>query len=148
MHFGLTYQNIRALAYECAVKLEKKHPPSWDTSKMAGEDWLAAFMKRNQNLSHRKPENTSLAKANAFNPTNVKQFFDNYRKLMEKYNFTPDQILNCDETGITTVVQAPKVLSAAQSGKKQVGQVVSGECDTLLTFCGIIAVSGVSLQEA
>lgn len=41
---------------------------------------------------------------------------DNYRKVMEKYKFTPDRILNCDETGITTVSQAPEVI--AQSGKK------------------------------
>ena len=45
---------------------------------------------------------------------------------MDKYKFPPQQIFNCDETGITTVQGKPsKVL--AKTGRRQVGGLVSAE---------------------
>lgn len=53
------------------------------------------------------------------------KFFDNYEKVVRKYNFTPDRINNLDERNIMTVVQTSNV--NAQTGAKQVGQCVSAE---------------------
>jgi hypothetical protein len=39
----------------------------------------------------------------AFNKTEVSLFYKNLEKLMETYKFTPKNIYNCDETGISTV---------------------------------------------
>lgn len=143
INYGLTYQNTRKLAYEFALHLHKKIPDSWYENRKAGREWMLSYMKRHNKLSHRKPENTSQARASAFNKYNVQQFFDNLTQVQEKYKFTPDRILNTDETGISTVLQAPKVI--APSGQKQVGQIVSGERGTLVTLCGIVSATGVAI---
>ncbi|GBM77424.1 hypothetical protein AVEN_43368-1, partial [Araneus ventricosus] len=143
IHYGLTFLQARALAFQYAEKLGKAMPSSWNVNECAGIDWMQSFMKRNPRLSLRKPENTSLSRATSFNKKNGGEFFDNLYAVMEKYKFKPERILNFDETGITTVLQSPKVI--AQTGKKQVGQAVSGERGELVSFCGIISATGNSI---
>ncbi|XP_018577883.1 uncharacterized protein LOC108916159 [Anoplophora glabripennis] len=127
--------DVEDVVGEC--RLDKKIPNSWSENGYAERDWMLSFMKRHTKLSHRKPENTSRARASAFNKHNVAQFFENLNSLQGKYRFMPDRILNTDESGISTVLQAPKVI--APTGQKQVGQIVSGERGTLVTFCGIVS---------
>ncbi|KAJ8953421.1 hypothetical protein NQ318_023538 [Aromia moschata] len=138
--YGLTYTATRKLAYDYALKLGKNYPSQWNLNKMAGIEWIRSFMKRHPKLSLRKPENTSVARASAFNKYNVNTFFDNYAEVQAKYNFTPNRIWNTDETGISTVMQAPKVI--AETGKRVVDQCVSAERGTLVTFCGTISATG------
>ena len=97
-------------------------------------------MRRHPDLSLRKPENTSIFRSMSFNKDRVMEFFDNYKTVLKKYNFTASKIYNLDETGISTVLRSVKVVST--KGKKQVGQVVSGERVELVTFVGIINVAG------
>jgi len=108
--YGLTYIQTRTLAYEFAKKLNKKYPVRWDQKRCAGIDWLSGFMKRHP-LSLRKPENTSVARATAFNKENVQTFFKNYSKVLQDEKFTPDRIYNLDETSVPMVLQAPKVFT-------------------------------------
>ena len=83
-------------------------------------------MHRHKELSLRQPEAISAAKAKSFNPQTVNKFFDLFEAVMDKYKFPPQRILNCDETGITTVQGEPsKVLAKAK--KRQVGGLVSAE---------------------
>lgn len=143
IQYGLTFRACRSLAYQFAAELKLNYPTSWDVNKKSGKDWMRKFMSRHPDLSHRKPENTSLARAIAFNKSNVDQFFQNYVEVQRKYHFTPDRIINTDETGISTVLQAPKVIAPA--GKKQVGQIVSQERGTLVTLCATITATGISI---
>ncbi|KAJ8896604.1 hypothetical protein PR048_001948, partial [Dryococelus australis] len=78
-------------------------------------------MKRHQQLSLRKLENMSLARATAFNKTNLEEFFGNYTSVMDQYHFPPNKIFNLDETGVSHVLPSPKIIS--ETGKKLVGQV-------------------------
>ena len=49
--FGLLPDEVRKLAYECAVKFDLPNiPPSWHINKMTGPDWLSGFLKRNPQL--------------------------------------------------------------------------------------------------
>ena len=110
-----------------------KYPEKWNAEIKAGVDWLRGFMSRHKvSLSLRKPENTSLAREVGFNKTRVNKFFDNYKKVLEKYQFTPDRIYNLDEMGLTTVLNPPKVV--APKGKKQVGLIYSAERGELVTI--------------
>lgn len=51
IYFGLNPRDVRKLAYECAVANSISIPESWTRRKMAGEDWLSGFFKRNSDLS-------------------------------------------------------------------------------------------------
>lgn len=129
--FGLTKQDLTALAYEYAHK--NRIPNNFNSERrLAGLDWISGFLNRNRTVSLRLPENTSAARAAAFNKPNVDKFFKLLSELMEKYKFTPSRIFNCDETGISTVPNKPsKVLSLKE--KKQVGVLCSAERGTLVT---------------
>ncbi|KAF2886376.1 hypothetical protein ILUMI_19797 [Ignelater luminosus] len=59
---------------------------------------------------------------------------------MGKYNFTTDRIYNCNETGVTTVWDPPRVF--VKKGLKQVGQATSGESGELVTVLNFVNASG------
>lgn len=109
MNFGLTYVQARDLAFEFAQRKTLKIPKQWKNNKTAGVEWMRSFMLRHLTLTLRTPENTSIARSNAFNKTNVDLFFANYSSVIERYKFQQHRIYNLDETGITTVLHCPKV---------------------------------------
>lgn len=57
-----------------------------------------------------------------------------------KKSFSQHEIYNCDETGLMTVTKPPKVI--APTGVKQVGQVTSGERESLVTMLNFISANG------
>ena len=59
----------------------------------------------------------------AFRESEVKLFFSNLKTLVDKNGYTPSRIYNVDETAITTVMPAKKVISG--KGMRQVGVVKS-----------------------
>jgi hypothetical protein len=83
-------------------------------------------MRRNPQLSARKPEATSLAKAKGLNMDNALHFFDLLESNIAKFAFTPGKILNEDESGFSTVQKRLQKI-VAQKGKYQVGVVANGE---------------------
>lgn len=140
LHYGLTKVEVRSLAYQYASAKGKAFPDNWNKEKMAGKEWLRQFMKRQTDLSLRKPEPTSLARSTAFNQVNVKSFFKNYKEILSRRPFSPEQIWNIDETGISTVHVPPKIISP--KGVKQVGQMTSGERGQNVTLIAAINALG------
>ena len=88
--FGLTQMDVRKLAFSVAEQAGIKHP-------FSGADWLAGFMKRNPDISLRKPEGTSMSRAVAFNRERVQQFFAMFKESVVKHGFSPREIWNMDE---------------------------------------------------
>lgn len=147
MFHGLSLTRTRELAYTYAINLKKANiPETWRVEKMAGNDWLDGFRKRNSSLSLRSPEPTSLGRASAFNRTTVTEFFDNLETVMKRFNFTADSIYNLDETGNSTVQKVQKVLT--QKGVKQLGQITSAERGMTITMVSCVSASGQSLPPA
>ncbi|CAK1547896.1 unnamed protein product [Leptosia nina] len=143
MCHGLTTKQVRELAYQYAVRLNLSIPSSWEKNNTASQDWLKGFLKRHDSLSVRKPENTSLARTTSFNRHNVQNFFNYLEKCYLKHNFPPNMIYNLDETGCTTVTNAPKIV--AQAGVKRVGQISSTERGALVTMLGFANAAGGSI---
>lgn len=123
--FGLTTIVLRKLAYQLAEKNGKAHNFNHD-KKIAGVDWLKGFLKRHPDLSIRKPEATSAARAMGFNKVAVGKFYSLLGEVYDKYNLTPDRIFNCDETGISCVSKTKSKI-IAEKGRKQVGSLSSAE---------------------
>lgn len=139
MYYGLTPKKIKQIAYDFAVSNNVKHNFNCE-KKMCGKEWLYGFLRRNQQISLRRPEATSLNRVLAFNRTDVNLFYDNLEQVMEKYQFLPQRIFNVDETGITGVHKPSRIL--AQKGRKQVGSVTSGERGQTTTIVCCMSASG------
>lgn len=140
-HYGLTVNEVCKLAYQFATANKNLLPLNWKQEEKAGKDWYLGFMKRQSALlSLRKPEPTSLCRATSFNRNTVREFFDNYESLLKRSKFSPNQIFNLDESGITTVHVPPKVVAA--KGVRQVGQVTSGERGQLVTMIAAVNAIG------
>ena len=60
--------------------------------KIAGENWLKGLRNRMGDLSLKKPESSSLARAMAFNPFNIHAFFDNLKSILSNSNIFPIRI--------------------------------------------------------
>ncbi|XP_072389296.1 uncharacterized protein [Diabrotica undecimpunctata] len=112
LHHGLTTKQAKELAYEFAVRNNKKIPASWNKHKQASYDWLYGFLKRMKTLSLRSPEATSLTRGTSFNRNNVSKFFINLKTVLES------------------------------KGAKQVGKITSGERGPTVTLCGAIKAIG------
>jgi hypothetical protein len=137
--YGLTREAMCILAFEFAERNSIEHP---FRGGKAGDEWIVNFMKRNPQLSFRTPEPTSIARASAFNRTQVNRFYDNLWKILSDNNLIgkPFDIYNMDETGIkTSSERPPKVIST--KGKKQVGVIATaerGELTTLICCCSSV----------
>ena len=116
MFFGLTPKDLRKVAYQWAERNKLDHPFSREKG-MAGEDWLNGFLKRNNQLSLRKPEATSYARASAFNLPQVTRFFDLLEEVMAKEKFPAHRIFNMDETGISIVHKPPRIVGSKERNK-------------------------------
>lgn len=114
-----------------------KFPVSWSSEKMAGIEWLRSFRSRHPDLSLKKPEACSLARATAFNRETVNTFFNNLKNAMDRH---PSFGNGCRVYNLDTPqkVMGPK-------GRHNLGKFTSGEKGTLVTTCAIVGASGQAL---
>lgn len=144
--YGLTQRELRKLVFQLAEK--HKIPHRFNKEKgMAGRKWLRGFLSRNPNITIRTPEPTSLARAGAFNRENIRSFFTSLAEVLDKYNFTPENIYNVDETGMSTVATKPEKILATK-GRKQIGVITSAERGQNFTIVGCVNVLGRSVPPA
>ncbi|KAE8738054.1 hypothetical protein FOCC_FOCC016475 [Frankliniella occidentalis] len=146
MGFGLDTEQVGHLAFKLAQINSLTRPPKWDEEEKAGAEWLFGFRQRHPELSMRKPEPCSVNRASAFTPENMKVFFDNLKKAMERHTSFADgsRVYNLDEIGTTTVGSVKRKI-LAPSGVKQIPQSKTAERGTLVTTTCIIGANGTAL---
>ena len=110
-------------------------------TKSAGKDWFYNFTHRHLELSLRSPKATSVARVCGFNKQPVEKFFTNLEVLIEKFHFTPNNIYNVDETGMTMVQRKSSKIMAMRS-RLQVGSITSAERGQLITMEICMSVTG------
>lgn len=137
--YGLTRAKFCKVCYEMAEKFGVADQFN-ETKKSAGKDFLAGFLQRHPDLSIRKAEATSINRILGFNKVEVDLFFKNLENVMTKHNFSPSQIYNMDETGVTTVQETEKII--APKGQKRVGTVTSWERGKNVTVICAMSASG------
>ena len=86
LYYGLSPKEIKQLAYHCAKKFNLRMPQRWSEMEMAGPDWFTSFMKRNPDISLRKPEATSLNRAMNFNKIKLTLFSINMQFYLKNTN--------------------------------------------------------------
>ncbi|CAK1598648.1 unnamed protein product [Parnassius mnemosyne] len=105
-----------------------------------GKEWLAGFRRRHPDISLRKPEATSAARAQAFNKPQVALFFNTYQDIIQSNNISPHKLYNVDESALSTVQRPQKVF--ATTGRKQVGALTSAEKGSHLTIVCCMSANG------
>lgn len=123
--FGLTTKDLRKLVFEIAERNNLKNEFNKE-KKMAGKKWIKGFLTRNPRISLRVPENTSYARAQAFNKNNIAAYFTALDATLSENKFEPENIFNVDESGLSTVQKKPQKVFATK-GCKQVGTLSSAE---------------------
>ncbi|XP_072398081.1 uncharacterized protein [Diabrotica undecimpunctata] len=139
-YYGLTISDLRRLTYQLAILNQITHPFS-NESKAAGKKWVRLFFKRHPELSLRRPQNLSMARAKGFAKENVDKYFSILKPELEKINFDPSKIFNVDETGIF-VVQHKATRVVTCKGKKQVHKLLSAERGSTTTVRTCMSAAG------
>lgn len=139
MFYGLTSKDVCKLAFDLAEKEGLDHPFNKEKG-LAGRDWLGKFMKTHD-ITLRKPEATSIARAVGFNKPSVDKFYGLLKSELQNFPYQAKNIWNVDESGLTTVHRPQKVL--AKKGQKQVGKVTSGERGKNVTIVCSMNATGV-----
>ncbi|XP_047108578.1 uncharacterized protein LOC124777278 [Schistocerca piceifrons] len=139
LFYSITCIQLRKIAFEYAEANNIAN--NFDkSSRLAGKDWLALFLKRNPSISMRKPKATSINRIQTFNEEEVNAYFKNLENVFEKYKFIEGQVFNVDETGINTVQKPERIL--APKGVKQIGGATSWESGKNVTVICCFSAAG------
>ena len=140
--FGCTPEQIRRAAFQYANKMNIDHP--WNAQEMmAGKDWFTNFLKRNKDISLRKPQSLSKARAEGMSKKAVEDFFCLLKDVYVNTNISdkPHLIFNMDESGIPLNNSPSKIV--APKGAREIVKLSSverGENVTIVTCCSATGV--------
>ena len=95
------------------IKFSKQNQPKhpFGVEGRPGKDWMLQFEKRHSDkIKNVKREGLAYARSRDLTKENVDKFFKLFKWLNKKYNFTPSNIYNADETGFMPSSTKAKVL--------------------------------------
>ena len=122
--FPITKADLQRLAFQLAERNGLSTAFSKNKG-IAGQKWYAGFLKRHPELSLRRPEATSLARADGFNKEAVNKYFRNVNEIVTKHKLDGTKVYNMDETGLNTVQRPSQAVCL--KGKKRTGALTSAE---------------------
>jgi len=97
--FGLTANDIRRMAFEFAVQNNLPNANLFNADKkIAGWDWYSGFMERHPQISLRKSQAISFARAQCMNRPLVDEFFNMLRVQLDTLGLrqSPEAVYNMD----------------------------------------------------
>ncbi|XP_031355917.1 jerky protein homolog-like [Photinus pyralis] len=114
------------MAYKLAMQLKLAIKFNQAEEK-AGYKWLQSFLRRRTDLSIRKSENTSTARAKGMSREVVTKYFQDLESVLTEYELfdKPGNVYNTDETGLQLNTKAGLVI--AEKGSKAVSTISPGE---------------------
>ena len=123
--YGLSLNEIRRMAFEIEERHGLSHP--FDKTKDGGTALVERIsFYRNNTLSVREPEPTSICRAVGFNKPQV----DKFRNLEDavggpRGEIDGSRLWNMADSGLVAVHEPGRII--AKKGQKQVGKITSGE---------------------
>ena len=81
------------------IALLTQERPTPFTNGVPGPAWVRWFKKRHLALSLRQSQGLDVARVKGLCPKNVETFYKNLEDLYAKYQYPPEHIWNCDESG-------------------------------------------------
>jgi len=130
--FPCDQADARQLAYEFA---QKRSISGFSArKKSAGYYWFIGFLQRHPELSIKKSENLSIARAMGMNETQVLHWFQKYKDLCSRLGIlnVPAHIWNADETGCQNIQKSDKVIGECGKPTYNVTGGDKGETSTAL----------------
>lgn len=142
--FAPTRDSVRQMAFQLADRFGIRHKFNKENKK-AGYDWLQSFLRRHPDISVRKGEGVSVARAQGLSKEVVKQYFDLLQCVLTENHLTnkPGHIFNVDETGLQLNNRPGHVL--AEKGSKNVPVITSGEKGETISVISCCNAEGVFL---
>ena len=141
--FGLAREDVMRLAFQIAEKVKLHDHPFKDG--LAGHGWYEGFQSGHPNLTVRSPQPISYCRAVSANPEIIADFFAKLGAVCGHLNlFTkPMQIFNIDETAVTVVHKAGKVIT--EVSRHHVYSLTSAEKGRTHTVLSCVSASGNTL---
>ena len=134
----LDRDDVRAIVKEFIQDTQRPTPFK---NNCPGKDWLISFEKRHPEVSRKRGEILTLARAKGMTPEVVNAFFDMFEKVVNENEMAllPECIWNCAETGLNTDPRSQKVFVAR--GKKDVylKSATAGKTNYSVLVCGSAA---------
>lgn len=114
--------------------LDKDKRPNPFLNNRPGRKWIQGFMNRHPDLTLRKSQALSIARALSCTPQVLDKWFDEFQAFLEEHNLLnkPSAIYNCDESGFPLMSRTGKVLAPA--GIKVVNKLNSGNKQQITTL--------------
>lgn len=139
--FPITIDELLSATFTYARTLRRRKeigsiPDCWAKNCKASYDWFEGFRNRNPSIALRIAENLSTARAEAFNPQRISDFFKEVKEQsahLDIFDNFPNLVYNCDETGLSTVPNSSKKVLASKGGRV-VQKIGAGERGTLTTL--------------
>ncbi|XP_050310783.1 uncharacterized protein LOC126746519 [Anthonomus grandis grandis] len=124
--FAPTRQEVRIMAYNLAERLGIQHKFNREDSKAGG---------RNSDITVRKAENTSIARALGMSKNVVDNYFKDLDAVLSENGLfgRPGNIYNTDETSLQLNTRAGQVLG--KKGSKSIPSISPGKTFTVVAFC-------------
>lgn len=111
-----------------------------------GKNWVSRFQNRHKDIKVRWTTSLEACRAQALNPTLVREFFELLRDIILQYGIPPENIYNMDEKGILLGVLG-RMKAIFDRDQKTLQQIAQGTRD-LLTIIECLCADGTCLPPS